>query len=233
TSLSQAITNEARANWTSTKSSSNSTLDNFGGAQPIVPGFQYPFRASPEHSFATFSLSGTPGTVLTQGSSATNSQKQINVVDSVSLAKARHLVKVGVDVRLLRPVAGSPAETISAVFSGVGDPAKGTAQQTPGLFLSDSISSGTVLVRNAEFGLRYLNVSSFAQHPGRTPSRTRIPYGLRWDIAPPPAGTNGHSLLALSSLQSLSTLAFAPPGTALWKTDYKDFAPRIGIAHQI
>src|SRR5262249_30017863 len=64
-------------------------------------------------------------------------------------------------------------------------------------------------------------------------SRTTITYGLRWDIAPPPAGTNGHSLLALSSLQSLSTLAFAPPGTALWKTDYKDFAPRIGIAHQI
>jgi hypothetical protein len=120
----------------------------------------------------------------------------------------------------------------SVAFAGIGDASKPVAQQTPGAFLSGMTSSGNVSSRNLRTGMQYLNFSSFGQDTWQLSERLTATVGARWDIAPPPEGTN-RPLFALTSIQSLATLGLALPGTPLWATDHKNIAPRIGIAYRL
>ncbi len=231
--ISSAMTNDARFNWTSSSGTGFSTLDNFGGAQPLAATLLFPSYATPDIGKSSITLLGGVGNSLGIGKVAGNFQRQVNLVDTVSISNAKHIFKFGGDIRILRPVVGSSAYSITASFAGVGNPALQSSQQTPGSFLSGLISSGSVISRPNEFGMQFLNFSSFGQDTWKATSRLTITYGARWDIFPPPTGTGGKSLAALTSITSLTTLAYAQPGTPLWKIDYKNIAPRVGIAYQL
>ena len=64
-------------------------------------------------------------------------------------------------------------------------------------------------------------------------SRLTLTYGLRWDINPPISAGSRGKLLAMTGVQSPSTLGLAPSGTPLWNTSYTNFAPRLGLAYAI
>ncbi len=229
--LSATITNEARGNWTSTHATGGNILDSFGGAQPISPAMLFPSSALADNSKISVNFSAA-GALLAEGPNAANTQRQANLLDNISVAKANHVFKVGLDVRVLRPVVGQPPFNELATFSSVGDPSKASGQQTPGTFLSGIASSGSVSTRPLRTGMQYLNFSSFAQDTWRLSSRLTTTFGVRWDVAPPPTGPN-RPLFALSSIPSPGAIAFASSGTALWATDYKNIAPRLGIAYRI
>jgi hypothetical protein len=46
-------------------------------------------------------------------------------------------------------------------------------------------------------------------------------------------GKDGQSLLTIIGLEDLTALAPAPRGTPLWRTSYRNFAPRVGAAYEL
>src|SRR5262249_12373035 len=44
---------------------------------------------------------------------------------------------------------------------------------------------------------------------------------------------HGHLPYTLDQITNLSTAQVAPAGTPLWKTTYRNFAPRVGVAYQL
>jgi carboxypeptidase family protein/TonB-dependent receptor-like protein len=227
--LSTRITNDFRVNWTSSSGSAVILLDDFGGARVPADSLLFPSYASKENTLMIFQITGN-FTTLIAGKNALNYQKQVNLIDTLSLTQGNHSFRFGGDVRVLHPISGPRAYDVQVAFNGgVGNPANST--QPAGTVLSGIASSGTITARTPNFGIRYINVSSFFQDTWRASRRLTFTYGARYDVAPPPIGVDGKTLYAAANVDDLPNLAFAPAGTPLWKTAFGNIAPRIGLAY--
>ena len=221
--ISSSIANDFRFNYSLTDASSSSYLDSFGGAVPLgtLP-FPSPFTAHDASLvFDVFSL----GTYqdLNAGAGANNQQRQLNIVDSISVQKGAHSLKFGVDYRRLSPHFGPVAYVQAAYFSGIPAVEAGTPDQEVGV--SSSLPA-TLLFRN--LGL-------FAQDTWHVTRRLTMTYGLRWDVDFVPLSISGPEFLSVTgfNLSDLSNLALAPAGTPPYKTKWRNLAPRIGLAYQV
>jgi hypothetical protein len=218
--FSNTITNEIRFNYSHTKSRNDISLDNYAGAVPPNATDLFPSFASPSDStFGAFFLGMG---VWDFGKLAENLQRQVNVVDNVSLAKGAHQLKVGIDYRRLSPVSQPLRYMLQPDFFGEPDITSGVPSETD---LSAAAPS-VVLVST--------NFSAYGQDTWRASSRISLTFGLRWDVNPPFHGGDGTALPALAgTITDPTTFAVAPPGTDLHKTTYGNVAPRIGIAYQL
>ena len=78
----------------------------------------------------------------------------------------------------------------------------------------------------------YPNFSAFVQDEWRATQRLSLSLGLRWEWVPAPHDAGAFGPYTVTSTD-LATTALAPQGTPLWKTSYRNFAPRIGFAYQL
>ncbi len=220
-SISPMLVNDFRFNYSRTEGSGQGLMDNFGGAVPLS---SLPFPNSfdsqnSEFSVVVFSL--TSGGLIA-GKVQRTVERQINVVDNLSLQKGPHSVKVGIDYRRLTPILDPHLYQQAVAFSNV-----------------SSFGSGTLTFRNTSSSvggtLLFQNVGVFGQDTWRIVQRLSVTYGLRWDLDIAPSALSGPSLPAVTGfdLNNLSGLALAPAGTAPFKTTYGNFAPRIGVAYQL
>ncbi len=218
---SAGILNDLRVNYSRTNSSSHTDLDSFGGATPLtsVP-FPSPYTAQ-NARLDLFVRSLTNGD-LEDGADVRNLQRQVNLVDSVSVQKGTHNLKFGVDYRRLSPVYAPFGYGQIALFRNV-----------------PSAENGTLLIAlvGANMGatLLFRNLGAFGQDTWRVVPRLTVTYGLRWDTDFAPSSIKGPGLPAVTgfNLADLSNLALAPPGTAAFKTTYGNIAPRVGGAYQL
>jgi hypothetical protein len=222
--VSSNTVNDLRFNYSRTNSSSHISLDAFGGAVPLASlPFPNGFTADNANALLLWlplSTGSNSPVGLVPGFQGKNLQRQINIVDNVSVQKGSHSLKFGIDWRRLSPDFGNPAYRQEAIFLSVPASVNGNA------FFSQ-ISSG----RTGEFFFH--NLGAFAQDTWRATPRFTLTYGLRWDLDFAPSANP--ALLAVTgfNLNDLSNLALAPAGTPPFHTTYGNVAPRIGVAYHI
>src|SRR6266576_2837690 len=99
TMLTARITNSFRGNYSLQAVTGAASLDPFGGAAPPAPTLLLPSPLSVESSGALFQTLDTSGYIL--GQLARNRDRQVNLIDGVSISIGTHQLKFGVDYRNL------------------------------------------------------------------------------------------------------------------------------------
>lgn len=217
--FSPTTSNEFRVNYSTYRSRHLNAADNFGGAVPPPNSllFPAPFASS---SSSRFIFSVDTGLRFVVGRSADHLQRQLNLVDNVSILKGSHALKFGVDFRYLSPIFGPQDYGLQIRFRTV----------------NEAVNGSTPLVSIFTFDplvLAFSNLSLYGQDSWKVSPSLTIHLGLRWEWNPPPRGRNGQQLYALSGFDDPSALRLAPGGTPLYQTTYGNFAPRIGLAYQM
>ncbi len=213
-----SLVNDLRFNYSHTRSKSTSSTDGFGGATPLS---SLPFLAGYNATNALLMMgwdSLGPYYGPTVGLQGNNVQRQINLVDDLSVQKARHSLKFGVDWRHLSPIFHNAQYNLEPEFADVPSSLSGSLEFA-------AVGAG----KGGHFSFHNLGV--FAQDTWHTTDRLTLTYGLRWDVdfapssSPPLLAVTGFNLL------DMSQLALAPAGTAPFHTTYGNFAPRLGVAY--
>ncbi len=215
------LADEVRFNYSSTRAGSDWTVDNFGGGSPVPPPFPSPYTtANAQFGFLINSL--TDGEYLV-GRSAQNMQRQINLIENLTVQAKKHTLKFGVDYRRLSPYYHPFLYDQSAFFSGVSAAQSGDADFGVSL---QSANNVTFLFRN---------LGAFAQDTWRILPSLTLTYGLRWDLDVAPSTLEGPHIPAVTGydLNNLANLALAPVGYPAYDTNYTNLAPRLGIAYQL
>jgi hypothetical protein len=218
--ISQVAASDFRFNYSSTVASTSSGLDTFGGAMPLetLP-FPSPFTAQNALFQLTVIALGNNGSLLA-GSSNHSEQHQINVVDSVSIQKSSHSVKLGVDYRRLWPSYDLAAYKQENIFIDVPSTETGS-------------TLGSIVSSSPPITLLFRNLGLFAQDTWHIVRRLTMTYGLRWDVDFVPSSSPEFNAVTGFDLNNLANLALLPAGTPPYKTKWGNVAPRIGLAYQV
>jgi hypothetical protein len=219
---SPSIMEDVRFNYSHVNGFTSSHLDNFGGAIPFTTApFPSTFTTqNSEFEMGLFALTG--GQLLATGRMQQTVQRQFNVVDGLSVQIRKHSLKFGADFRRLSPLVDFPVYAQFPLFFDLPSALNGT----PALTEVESNIPTT-------FAFRDLGV--YAQDNWRVGPHLSITYGVRWDVDWPPSTSRGANIPAVLdyNLSNLSMLALASPGSTPFRTQYGNFAPRVGVAYEL
>jgi len=218
--LSPRLSNELRFNYTKNKSTTVFSSDNYDGAIPVTTAQLFPGITPPQYTNFEANLNFGTFPLLSVQPSASPAH-QWNITDSVSTVVGNHTLKYGIDYR--RIVGTQGVDALINVFN----------YNSPQDVLSNSASQAVVQTFGPVATGLFTNFSAFAQDEWKLSSRFHVSLGLRWDVNPPPRSTSGPQPYTLDQVTNLATATVAPAGTPLWHTDYRGFAPRIGMAYQL
>ena len=217
------ISNELRANYGNHRVGSKYALDNFGGAAPLPDSLLFPPGYSSRNSFFELLILSTGQ--LVQGQYGTDEQRQVNLVDNLSVARGGHQLKFGVDYRWLSPFSSPLSYGQFAEFSGITAALGGAFSGAAVVAESLAIQSNALVAQNFSF---------YGQDTWKITPRFTVTYGLRWDINPHLKGKNSENdPFTVTGLSNPATIALAPRGTPLYQTRYGNVAPRLGLAYQL
>ena len=220
--INQGISNEVRGNYSYHSMGITYAMDDFGGAVPLQDSLLFPSGYSSRDSAFLFLITGAGE--YAQGKIGTDEQRQVNVLDNLSVIKGGHQMKFGADYRWLAPFSSPFAYRQFVQFSGV--------TSNPG----GALSGTAAFVQPAAFqanALRSQNFSLYGQDAWTITRRLTATYGLRWDVNPPLKGKDlANDPFTVVGLNDPATMTLAPRGTPLYETRYGNVAPRLGVAYQ-
>jgi len=216
------ISNEVRANYSNHRIGIDFVMDDFGGAIPLPDSMLFPSGVTSANGNFIFIVLGVGQYV--RGKQGTNEQRQVNLIDNLSVTKGSHQLKFGVDYRWLAPFSSPAAYRQFAAFSGLSATPGGALSGTALLAQSSSFQTNALLSQN---------FSLFGQDTWKITPRLSVTYGLRWDINPALKGKNRENdPFTVIGLNNPATMTLAPRGTPLYATTYGNIAPRVGLAYQ-
>src|SRR5262249_30852168 len=225
-----------------------STLFPEGFAQP-------PSGLSLRDMALSFQFLGLVPSLTVGDGTSSNRQLHFNAVDTLSMVKGSHALKLGADFRALYPNISSATYNFSANFwSPIGAAPCNSSQPMPGAAPTPgapALTCGNSTDLSVTYGsgdFRFQNWSFFVQDTWKATSRLTLTYGARYEIDPAPSSTNGKPYFSLTnwdpvqcttvpsfsgSATTLCNVGINPLGTAPYPTRWENIAPRIGIAYQV
>ena len=219
--VSHLVNNDLRFNYSRTNASGRYNLDAFGGAVPLT-SLPFPSPFTSQDGLLNFNVLSLQAGGILEGRIGRNLQRQINVVESLSIQKGTHSLKLGVDFRRLSPLF-APYGYLQDVFF----------QDIPSV--QTGILAFGLTASNLNVTFLFRDLGMYAQDTWRVTPRLTMTYGLRWDVDFVPQSIKGPHFPAVTGfdLNNFSNLALAPAGTSPYQTTYGDIAPRLGIAYQL
>jgi hypothetical protein len=229
--MSQTATNEFRINYSRDYANGFTSIDNFGNATVPPDSYLVPYGSNNLQnggSFATCLLlaCGTEigGTFYQIGRGVKNISQQYNMTDNQSIIKGTHTIKFGVDVRR------SPLHSFP--FSYIDEPFFTDFGPDPGGALSgQTLEWQTLQARDAT--ITSTDFATYVQDTWRATKRLTATYGLRYDLELPFSLSNGLHFPVASALYPVQNFTAAPVDAPPFGTNYKNFAPRVGLAYQL
>jgi carboxypeptidase family protein/TonB-dependent receptor-like protein len=215
--LSSRVSNIVRGNYSAQLNKLAATLDTFGGAVPLSLSLLLGTLSPAQNAayFQTFDVASYNVGYLGQ-----NRTQQVNLVDDLAVTLGSHLLKVGGDYR---SIFLDEAPSQNEFFY--------TAPTVSAFLSSGSVSLSAQGLHASQFLAQ--SFSLYAQDTWKATPRLTLTYGLRWELAPAPAGRGKTTLAAWQNVNDPANTALAPAGTSLWATTYGNFAPRLGIAYSL
>ena len=221
--ITPGISNEVRANYSNQRVGTQFFVDDFGGAVALPDSMLFPAGYSSANSL--FSLLIVGAGQFNQGRVATDEQRQINLVDNLSVTTGNHQLKFGADYRWLAPFSSPYSYRQYVQFSGMTTAPGGALSGTAALASPSADQANALLSQN---------FSLYGQDSWKITPRLTVTYGLRWDVNPPLKGKNAaNDPFTVLGLNDPATITLAPRGTRLYQTTYGNVAPRLGVAYQL
>ncbi len=220
---SSTFINDVRFNWSRSSASGRDKLDGFGGAVPLRPEIVFPSTLTDENSLFQFIPAANADIrQLVLGREVANVQAQINITDNLSYQIRSHLLKTGLDFRILAPKMVPALYAQEVLFNDIR-----SALSLKNAFIAIASS---VPVHSS-----FRNYSAYLQDTWRVVERLSVAYGLRWDYSAAPSGRamNGQQPFAMENINDLPALAFAPTGAPIYRSTIANFAPRLGFAYEV
>ena len=217
-----ALVNDFRFNISHSKGATVVSPTSFGGA--TIPSNAYLFQSQPQYSTSdsVFDLFFNDNTTdYYVGNDATNHQRQLNFVDTLSWNTHRHTFKFGGDYRRLTPKNGYRPYDYGYDFTSV------ETLVTTQIPVYASVDSA----ETTELRPIFNDYSVFAEDAWQASPKLTLNYGLRWDYDGPPSESTGHPLYTVLNLEDPANVALAPKGTPLWSASKTNLAPRAGFAY--
>lgn len=217
--ISPRVANDLRLNYSKTDGRSSNRPDTFGGAVPPVSSV-LPSPYTNKNAVITFYIASLGYGGFYDGPNAHNVQRQVNLVDNLSLETGKHNLKFGIDYRHLSPSSNTVPYGQFYYFPDV------PAAETGG-------SAFAEVFAYQKSHLLFQNLGVFAQDMWRIRPHLTLTYGLRWDVDFAPSTVSGPVPLAVTGIDDLARLTVAPAGTPVFNTKYGNFGPRFGLAYQL
>jgi len=218
--LSPMVNNELRFNWSRARAAQTYVQDTFGGARLLSLRDLIAPSADPATSLYYLSIGGNDENTISPGTFSNNTQRQVNLVDTLSWNHGAHAVKFGGDYRRLSPTFGG------RFFSNVLTAASITQ------LIASGVASGTTSQIDGYLRPRYRNFSLFGQDAWRLSPLLTLTYGVRWEVNPAPSGDPSSLPLVVKGLANPASASLAPRGTRFYETTWGNFAPRLGAAYR-
>jgi hypothetical protein len=217
--VSPSVVNETRVNWSENPNSITSALDDFGGARPPPNSTLFLPPYSPGSGLVDVYL-GSGGIRYLAGLYGANKPRQVNLVDGLSYTVGTHQLKFGVDYLRSLPIL-VPVSQLGYRFGSI----------------PNAVSNNLSINNNQHESVRAdeTNLSLYAQDTWRISRGLTFTYGLRWDLNPPARDrypNNGNNVPLLGNY-STGDVSVGRAGNSLWNTQYRNIAPRVGLAYQI
>lgn len=221
--ISPTMANDLRFNWSRSHNyGTGITTSAYGATVPPAGTPWYPAGSGWNNGNASstigFGAGDFGGSVVqvSAGGVGGQSQRQWNIVDSLSKVVGAHQLKFGVDWRRMQPTRGYG----SFFFSSSGTWAD----------LVNGMLDETAFTAQKELTYSTDNWSFYGQDTWKLTPKLTLTYGLRWDINPAPVTrTSGLPVYAIDGVFNSNPLALVQ--RPLWNTQWNAFAPRIGAAY--
>jgi hypothetical protein len=213
--LSPRMYNELRLNYSSNFRGEGGAIEARGGAAPLTRSDLLPTTGV----FWGLFFDNTANVWV--GDQSGFLERQLNVVDSLTVVSGAHQIRLGVDIRRLALRIDGMGYVQALTFATEADIVNGIASQA--FITLDQPRTPTMR-----------NYSAYAQDTWHvTPSLT-LTYGLRWDANPAPFDGDGRRPFVLRGSElPTSQVVPLPEDEPLYRTRWWNIAPRLGASYQI